>query len=95
MFPGQITHSIMMKVERGKWQLATPKEHLQAMGFSVGNGSDEPDHEIENIFKKINLSEKEQKHAIGNGMHIHAMSAWMCFVLAQIERVDEGSGVGA
>ena len=95
MFPGQITHSTVMKVERGKWQMATPKEHLQAMGFSVGNGSDEPDHEIENIFKKINLSEKEQKHAIGNGMHIHTMSAWMCFVLAQIERVDEGSGVGA
>lgn len=70
----------------GDWVVATPLEHLQAMGFQVGSGDKQ--HPIQKIAAELELRAFELKHLIGNGMHLHSIGCWMSFVLSNLERAD-------
>ena len=85
-FPTQITHITVMFFDvDGSFRFATPREHLQAMGFNVDMGSGTKKHAAQTIAEGQNLSGEQVKLLAGNGMHLHIFGAWMSYVLSMVQ----------
>ena len=97
--PCQLTHGTMMSFR----SLADPAEHprimtgmeqLGAMGFHLfpSTTQDWPRSPRSSLFRA--LSNNEQKHISGNGMHLACLSSWLFFIFANIVRVSSVPCVG-
>ena len=88
LFPTQITHSTVMLFDvDGSFRFATPREHLQAMGFKVDLRPDDEPHAVQKLAADIKLTAGNIKYLAGNGMHLHIFGSWMAYVLGNLGSV--------
>ena len=78
-WPTQLTHgSIAALAGDGGWRLATPKEHLAALGVPVHD----PQNRLLGFLSELGVPHHRIKMLAGNGMHLHLIGAWLAYVLS-------------
>ena len=94
-FPSQLTHGTIMSIlERDNWKIATPLEHLGALGVHSlpEYCRDFPESPVVRSMRNAELNEKSMKELCGNGMHLQTQAAWMLYVLCNVAEVDQRDG---
>ena len=83
LWPTQLTHgSIAALAADGTWRLATPNEHLAALGVPVHD----PENPLLGYLQELKVPGRRVKMLAGNGMHVRLIGAWMAYIFANTIR---------
>ena len=82
-WPTQLTHGTVCAMQdMSKWRIATPLEHLGALGMPVHAW--QPRHPLMDAFDVLRFKLAHIKKLSGNGMHLHSLAVWFAYVFSNI-----------
>ena len=88
-WPAQLTRCIITSIPRDttQWKIATAMEHLGAMGLHVfpSTTTTFPVSKLHTTLQKLGIKFQDIKTIAGNGMHLATQSAFMLYVLSNIQ----------
>ena len=95
-WPCMLTHGMICGMNDTGMRIATSLERFVAQGFHCHEKTCSKWSEcaLFPVLKKLQLTRPQLAQLSGNGMHLHAQAAWMCYVLGNCHRRDWHQGMG-
>lgn len=93
-WPVQLTHGsvVAVGIQDGSWRLATPAEHLGALGFLAFDDLAEDKYRKSPLVDiLLALSPTEVKVLCGNSMHLVTQAAFMVYTLSNVVKLHKES----
>ena len=89
-FPVLLTHGSVCAMNSTGFRLATSVERFASLGFHCHERLCNKWKEcaLFPVLRSLNLKRTQLAELSGNGMHLHAQAAWMCYVLSYVKRRD-------